>query len=380
MMLGREAPSADGPVRSAEGPGVVLLFGDGYCVDRAARQWMAAWCPPDDRVWAAEEVVLESESEDQIVSALRLVLLAVDTAPMWGDRKAVWFRAGAVLASSRFGRGVVEPWLRKLVARIRSGLPRGHHLLITGSDIDRRSALYRAVHECGEVGDFTLPSKPWEQHREMRRLLEQELAAAGIVMEPDAFDVFLDRLGTDGYLMHSEVEKLVLYLGNRRTASAADVREIASITREVQGWDLADCIGMRSVNATISMVRRLLDQRTDPLQIIGGIENRLRDLTILRCALDRQWLRRTDRSVVWSESAEMAATMSALGEWDPRGMHPYRLARLVDQAVNFTAAELVRAGELVTRARGRMVGGFPAPELLLELLVLQIARPSRRSK
>lgn len=358
----------------------MLLFGDGYRVEQAARRWMAAWCPPEDSVWGAEEVTLDGDGEEPIISALRAVLIAIETAPMFGERKAVWFRAGGVLQSPRFGRGGAEPWMQKLVARIRDGLPVGHHLLITGSAIDRRSALYRAVHECGEVGDYSLPEKAWERQREMRRLIEQELAAAGVVMEPGGLEVLVDRLGADGHLVHSEIEKLVLYLGDRRTATATDVREIITVTREVEGWDLADWIGARQPAAAIEVLRRLLDQRAEPIQIIGGIESRLRDLTLIRRALDRGWLRRTDRGAVWTDSSEATVAMDGLGDWDPRKMHPYRLGRLAEQAENFTTAELARAGEAATRARERMVGGFSSPELLLELLVLQISRPARRAR
>ncbi|MCX7819633.1 MAG: DNA polymerase III subunit delta [Kiritimatiellae bacterium] len=360
------------------GPSVVLLFGDGYRVEQAARRWMAAWCPPDSRIWAAEEVSLESDAEDQIVSALRAVLLALETAPMFGEGKAVWFRAGSALQSARLGRGGAQPWLQKLVTRIRGGLPAGHRLLITGSGIDRRSALFRAVHECGEVGDYALSEKAWERERELRRLVEEVAAQKGIRMEPEAVELFLDRIGADGHIVHGEIEKLALYLGERRSATAADVREITSVTREVEGWDLADWVGARRPAAAFAALRRLLDQRAEPIQLIGGLEGRLRELTILRMALDRGWLRRTDRSVVWTDSPEANATLAALGEWDPRQMHSFRLGRLVEQAENFSAAELASAGEAVTRARERMVGGFPSPELLLELLVLRISRPPRR--
>ncbi len=379
-MTTRRQPRAAGRSEAGAGPSVVLLFGDGYRVEQAARRWMATWCPPEESVWGAEEVSLEGDGEDQIVAALRAVLIAVETAPMFGDRKAVWFRAGAALQSPRLGRGGAEPWMQKLVARIRDGLPAGHHLLITGAAIGRRSSLYRAVHECGEVGDYSLPEKPWERQREVRRLIEQELESAGIVMEPEGLEVLVDRLGADGHLVHGEIEKLALYLGDRRTATAADVREIVSVTREVEGWDLADWIGARRPAAAMAVLRRLLDQRAEPIQIIGGIESRLRDLGVLRMALDRGWLRRTDRGAVWTDSAEAAAAMEGLGDWDPRNMHPYRLGRLAEQAENFTAAELARAGEATTRARERMVGGFSSPELLLELLVLQIARPARRAR
>ena len=358
----------------------MLLFGDGYRVEQAARRWMAAWCPPEDRLWGAEEVTLDGDGEEPIISALRAVLVAVETAPMFGERKAVWFRAGGVLPSPRFGRGGAEPWMQKLVARIRDGLPVGHHLLITGSAIDRRSALYRAVRECGEVGDYSLPEKPWERQREVRRLIEQELAEAGIAMEPGALEVLVDRLGADGHLVHSEIEKLVLYLGDRRRATATDVREIITVTREVEGWDLADWIGARQPAAAMEVLRRLLDQRAEPIQIIGGIESRLRDLALIRMALDRGWLRRTDRGAVWTDSSEATAAMEGLGDWDPRTMHPYRLGRLAEQAEKFTTAELARAGEAATRVRERMVGGFSSPELLLELLVLQISRPARRAR
>lgn len=362
---------------SGAGSAVLLILGDAYRVEVAARRWVDAWCPADNRLFGLEEVTPQGETFEQVAAALRDVLLAIETPPLFGGGKIVWFRAGDLLASPRLGAPAAATWRKKLVELIRAGLPSGHRLIITCVDIDRRSALYRACQECGEVADYSLPDKPRQRATAVREAVRAELESAGLGMEPDALEAFLDRVGDDGYAIHGEIEKLALYAGDRRTLTADDVAAITSPSRTVEGWDLADRLGARDGPGAWLVFRRLMDQRVDTIPLIAGLEARFRELAVFREGFDRGWLRSDGRSVQWVSSPECAERLEGLGDQNPARLHWYRASRLAEQAQRFTAAELAEAARAISRTREQMVSGFASPELLLELLVLRLARRRR---
>jgi len=366
-------PSASTPV--------YLLYGDDFRVKEAARRRVDVLCLPDQQVFGLEEIDSSHDTVDQAVGSLRRVLMGVATASFLGGRKVVWYRAGGFFESAKVLRSTaVAPWVEKLTDHLRAGLPDGHQLIVTCTGIDRRSAFFKACNDKGDVVAYTLPEKSWEMERYAGGLVRRALDPAALRMDADALTAFVDAVGPDARTIQSEVEKLILYVSGRKEITVEDVRAITSPAREVEGWDLADRVGARDAPGALVVLRRLLQQKVEPMLMIGGLESRFRELSIFRDALDRGWVRLNGREAAWTGGPEMSAALAGLGEWNPSRMHPFRAGQPVDQARGFSAAELARAATAVTRTREQMAGGFSDAELLLEMLVLRIARKPPRGR
>ncbi len=364
---GDAEPSASTPV--------YLLYGDDFRVKEAARRLVDALCPPDQQVFGLEEIESSHDSADQAVSTIRRLLLAVDTASFLGGRKVVWYRAGGFFESPKMLRSTaVVPWIDQLTRHIREGLPPGHQLIVTCTGVDRRLAFYKACNDKGETVAYTLPEKSWELERYAGSLIRTALDPVGMRMGADALEAFVDAVGPDARTIQSEVDKLILYAIGRKDITIEDVRAVTSPAREVEGWDLADRVGARDAPGALAVLRRLLQQKVEPIVMVGGLESRFRDLAIFREALDRGWLRYNGREAAWTGGPEVAAALAGLGEWNPSRMHPFRAGKLAEQARAYTAAEIARASAAITRTREQMAGGFSAADLLMEMLVLRIAR------
>lgn len=368
-------PGAEADAEPSASTPVYLLYGDDYRVKEAARRLVDALCPPDQQVFGLEEIDSSHDTADQAAATLRRVLMAVATASFLGGRKVVWYRAGGFFESPKVLRSAAAtPWVEKLTEHLRQGLPEGHQLIVTGTGIDRRSAFFKVCNDKGDVVAYTLPEKSWEMERYAGALVRRALDPAGLRMRPEALTAFVDAVGPDARTIQSEVEKLVLYVTGRKEITVEDVRAITSPAREVEGWDLADRVGARDAPGALAVLRRLLQQKVEPILMVGGLESRFRELSIFRDALDRGWVRFNGREAAWTGGPEMAAALAGLGEWNPSRMHPFRAGKLVEQARGFSAAELARASAAITRTREQMAGGFSAADLLIEMLVLRIAR------
>ena len=359
---------------------VYLFYGeDEYLVGTNGRRIIDGLCPAGDRVFGVEEVNGQAETVDAAAVALRQCLVAVRTVGFFGGRKVVWFRDVRFLKNAVIlGNKAVRAWLDELTGMIKAGLPQGHQLVITASGVDGRSAFFKACDAAGTAVAFTLPERSYKALEQAAGRAAEAFRAAGLSTAPGTMECFIDRTGPDTRTIHAEVEKLAVYLGERKEVRPADVLDITSPSRESEGWDLADRVGARDLPGALEVLRRLLQQKEEPIGLIAGLESRFRDLTLLREALDRGWVRTGGWELGWAESIDANEALSGLGDWDPRKMSPYRAKLLLAQAQKFEPRELARAGTEITKVREQMVGGFSSPDLLLELLVIKLTAPRPR--
>ena len=359
---------------------VYLIYGeDEYLVGSNGRRIVEGLCPAGDRVFGVEEINGQADTIDAALAALRQCLVAVQTVGFFGGRKVVWFRDVRFLKNAVILRNEkVRAWLDELTALIKAGLPAGHQLVITASGVDGRSSFFKACGAAGIAVAFTLPERSYQALEQAAGRAAEAFRAAGLSTAPGTMECFIDRTGPDTRTIYAEVEKLAVYLGERKEVRPADVLDITSPSRESEGWDLADRVGARDLPGALEVLRRLLHQKEEPIAMIAGLESRFRDLTLLRESADRGWARGGGR-LVWAESIDATEALSALGDWDPRKMHPYRAGLLLEQSRKFEPRELARAGTEITKVREQMVSGFSSPELLLELLVIKLTAPRPRA-
>jgi len=95
--------------------------------------------------------------------------------------------------------------------------------------------------------------------------------------------------------MASELEKLSIYLGRGGVeVSERDVDAIVSVGREAEAWDLTDAIGERDPVKLARALRQLQSQEESAIRLVAMVESRVRDLMVMRTALDRNWIRARD--------------------------------------------------------------------------------------
>ena len=205
---------------------------------------------------------------------------------------------------------------------------------------------------------------------------------AGLNIGPDALGEFLEKTGTDTRQIVQEVEKLSVYLGDRKNVQVADVHAIVSPSREAISWDLADAVGSRDLTRALKVLRQLLFQGENEVGLIIGLEGRFRDLILYREALDRRWLSVGGEEpwlkVEWRQSPEVDEFASSLAK-DPRTVNIYRAGKLVAQARRFSRQELVRCQALTLAAHESIISSTYAKELNLEFLLMKLLGAPRQA-
>lgn len=345
---------------------------DDFLVKEEAKAIVAALVPDDMRDMGLETIAGDCQTADDACAALRRCLESLETPGFFGGVKLTWLRdVGFLAIPGKRKPGDSEATrelLDELVARIKDGrvspdLP----LLVSTSSINRASALFKAAKAKGEVRDFGAAAKPSDNNRLADMRLDERLKDLPFRMDNKAKEAFVARVGGDTRRIASELEKLLCYVGEGKTATAADVAAIVSAGRESLAWDIQDAFGRRDAARFVSVFRMLVQQGQSPIMLAAMIDSRIRDLLFAREALDRGWIIRSQGGFQWG------ALPPAIEEWfaenpksDARGVNPWRYRHIVEQAEKWRLNELRLARHRFIEMREKMVSVQVSPEFLME--------------
>jgi DNA polymerase-3 subunit delta len=163
------------------------------------------------------------EGEELSANPARLIEEA-QTIPLFGGRRAVWVKAG-----SRNIAPAVEALLALPVSECRVAIEAG--------DL-RRSAPLRTLCERAKNA-VALPCYP-DSERDLARLIDNEMRAAGLVLAPDARALLVPLLGGDRAASRNEIRKLALYARGRVEVGVDDVTAVVSDASALALDDLVD--------------------------------------------------------------------------------------------------------------------------------------------
>jgi DNA polymerase-3 subunit delta len=192
------------------------------------------------------------------------------------------------------------------------------------------------------------------------RWLVVEAEKRGSVLEVDAARELTDALGADLMLMASELEKLLLYTGERRRITLGDVETMVLGAKQRSLYELTDAISAKDRPRALALLQGLLNASD------GGEESAIGHLYMLARTF-RQMLVILEKNV-----RDSRAIWQAL--WQGFRMPPFAAEDLIRQARRYKSRrDLTRALRLIARADLELRSSPPDKRLVLERLVLALA-------
>jgi DNA polymerase-3 subunit delta len=192
------------------------------------------------------------------------------------------------------------------------------------------------------------------------RWLVAEAEKRGSSLEVDAARELTDALGADLMLMASELEKLLLYTGERRRITLGDVETMVLGAKQRSLYELTDAISAKDRPRALALLQGLLNASD------GGEESAIGHLYILARTF-RQMLVILEKNV-----RDSRAIWQAL--WQGFRMPPFAAEDLIRQARRYKSRrDLTRALRLIARADLELRSSPPDKRLVLERLVLALA-------
>ena len=143
-------------------------------------------------------------------------ILAGDPGRLADEARAIGLFGGRRLVHIRAGGRSFADALTSLLA----DPPQDAFIVIEAGDLKKGAPLRKLV-EASQAA-VALPSYQ-DDERRVTRLVETTLTSAGLTIDADARDTLVSLLGADRMASRSELEKLVLYVGDKKRVEFADV-------------------------------------------------------------------------------------------------------------------------------------------------------------
>ena len=266
----------------------------------------------------------------------------------------------------------------RLVNLLDEGLPEWAFLLLTAVQVDRRTRLYKRFEEIGAVLYVGLErDRSGKISREsLLEFVNQRLRQSGKTVEPQAREVIVARASDDLRGLQQELDKLVLFVGERPAIRAQDVDEIFADRGEGWIFDLTRALGDRDAAGALLQLARLLAQGEHPLRLLGTVASEVRRLLAARLLLDSDLARLWKRGMSYQQFQQTVLPQGT----PPLTRNPYADYMCFQRAERFSSADLRGYMEGLFDADWRLKSSAGQPRLVMEKLILNmcLAKPSRK--
>ncbi len=270
---------------------------------------------------------------------------------------------------------------------LRAGIPPEAVLILTAEVVDQRRTLFKRILEAGIVVDCAVrtgKAGETQMRPELARAAIREKVAEGKkTIDEDAVAGIVDRTGFSMRALASEIEKILLYVGNRQRITPEDVVAVLSNTREAGVFDLTNAVDEREAGRALRALRGLLAQREAGAAILSLLASEVRNLTVARCALDRRLEGRLDPRMPFAIfQARIWPLLISDDEDDGssaklKGMHPFRAFNLLKAAGRYRLEELLGALSAIHEADIALKTSGQPESLILENLMLKLCGDAR---
>ena len=121
-------------------------------------------------------------------------------------------------------------------------------LLISAGKVDKRKTFFKTLDKIGTVETFSgwsADDKDWANRAEIEarsavRARQKEIAE-------EALAELVNRIGPHPRLLDSEIEKLCLFVGNRKQIEPGDVAAVCTRNKTARAFALGDALGDRDL-------------------------------------------------------------------------------------------------------------------------------------
>lgn len=264
-------------------------------VKRVAAELAQKLTPPDAGDFGLEIIDGCADNADQAASRIRSAIEALQTLPFFGGAKVVWLKNANFLADSVMGRSAaVQDALEELTAIINSDFADGITLLFSATEVDKRRSFYKTLGKRTDVQVFDkLDSSRSGWEEEATEVVLSHAKKRRLQFENGALELFVLLTGGDTRQIDNELEKIDIYLGDKRSVDVDLVRELVPLSRSGVIFELGNALAARDLERALRLVRRLLDQGETAIGILlAAVLPTIRNLLLAKDLMEHNRLSR----------------------------------------------------------------------------------------
>lgn len=355
----------------------VFMGSDEARVKEAALLAVRQLTPKDAGDFSNDIIDGTADNADHAGTICSNVCMALQTLPFFGGTKVVWLKNANFLGDTQTGRSqaAVEGFER-ILGIVEAGLGSDVRFVISTTGIDKRRSAFKRVSKLANIEVFDKPDTSkagWEGP--VLAVASRRVKELGITFESGALELLVQMAGDDTRQLENEIEKIDLYLGERRRAGLKTVQGLVSMSRAGVLWDLGNAIGKRDLPRALDLLGTLMYQGQNAIGLLlAAIVPRVRSLLLIKDLGSRYKLNRMNYNGFCSslEALPSSATAHLPRKKDGTGFNAYPMFLALPETGNFSLEELHEAFKACLHANVKLVTSSLDPKLVLERLLIGI--------
>jgi DNA polymerase-3 subunit delta len=369
------APSV--PKQSA--PLVLVCGEDDFAVKQRAKQIYLQWT---EELGGMDHEIIDAavSHSGEALKSLAKLREAMQTLPFFGSGKVIWFQNCNFLSDERAATKDVIASLAALADDLKEFSWQNVRLLITVGKVDKRKAFYKALDKLGTVESFagwSVDDRDWAGQAEV--WARKGLRARQKEISDEALAELINRVGPNARQLDNEVEKVALYVGDRKEIEFDDVATICTRNKMARAFALGDALGDRDLPRLLARLDEALwevklDPQKSEIGLLYSLIGKVRAMLLLKEMLREGWVK-PDPDYNRFKAQLERVPKDQLPEdrrFNPLALNPYVLFKALPQVKRYSEAELIRAMDLLFQCNLRLVSTSLDESLVVQQTLVQI--------
>ena len=226
-------------------------------------------------------------------------------------------------------------------------------LVLVAARPDFRTKFYKTLEEAAMVVECR---QLWEN--DIPIWIGSRVEKLGKAITPDACRLIQAYVGRSLREIQNEIDKLFIYVGDKKTIDAQDVNAVVGLTKQYNIFELQNAIGAKDASRAMEVVERMLEMGEKPLGMIIMLTRFYQKLWSIQEYVTQRM-----------KPQEIATALKLSSKQAYRIDADIRIARAL------TGSGIERAFEALTEADERLKSSNGDERLVMTLLVHSLVRP-----
>ena len=367
------------PVSKHSAPLVLVCGEDDFAVKQRAKQLYLQWT---EELGGMDHEIIDAavSNSGDALKALAKLREAMQTLPFFGSGKAIWFKDCNFLSEERAATKDVIESLVALADELKEFAWQNVRLLVSAGKVDKRKVFYKTLDKLGTVESFagwSVDDRDWASQAEV--WARKGLRTRQKEISDEALAELINRVGANARQLDSEIEKVALYVGDRKEIEFEDVATICTRNKTARAFALGDALGDRDLPRLLARLDEALwevklDPQKSEIGLLYGLISKVRAMLLLKEMLREGWVK-PDMDYNRFKAQRERVPTDQLPEdrrFNPLAIYPYVLYKALPQVKRYSEAELVRAMDLLFQCNLRLVSSSLEESLVLQQALVQI--------
>lgn len=269
------------------------------------------------------------------------------TMPFFSDKKAILVKNAYVFTGEK-----VTKELNQNTDQLMEFLEKydGDNLIIFEvyqNKLDERKKLTKTLKKNGQLKKVEQMSE-----EEIKKWIQSKLNENFKDIKQDALNMFIELTGVNFNIVSQELDKLMLFLGDRPTINKDDVNQIINRSLEQNVFLLTEYIQKRQKNKAIQLVKDLINMKEESIKLLALITSNYR--LYYQCKILSQ---------KGYSGQQIAKTVN---------VHPYRVKLALGQVRHYQLEDLLNIIDSCAETDYKLKSSYMDKQLILELFILSL--------